>query len=218
MNVIEIFDSIDGEGVFAGELATFIRLSGCNLACKYCDTGYALKAGSGTDMSIDEILMQCKEIGNKHITLTGGEPLIHEGVYELVSELSGTGFIVNIETNGSCDISRYTDNSNVIITLDYKTEGSGESGKMLLDNWDKLRECDVLKIVCYAEDLNSVEELLTIHATKAHIFLSPVYGKIAPATLVEFLKVMRDKHNYKQDIRVQLQLHKFIWNPDKRGV
>lgn len=216
MNVVEIFDSIDGEGIFAGQLATFIRLAGCNLRCRYCDTGYAMQCDAGQEMSIEEIAARVREIGNKHVTLTGGEPLIHKDVDKLINELSSHGCIINIETNGSADVSPYISGSTVI-TLDYKTAGSGEECRMLLDNWEKLRNTDVLKMVCYQEDLSSIEEILATHKTKAQIFLSPVYGETSPNLLVEFIKKLRDKHGIK-DVRVQLQMHKYIWNPQKRGV
>lgn len=216
MNVVEIFDSIDGEGIFAGQLATFIRLAGCNLRCRYCDTGYAMQHNAGQEMPIEEITARVREIGNKHVTLTGGEPLIHKDVDKLINELSSHGCIINIETNGSADVSSYI-SKNTVITLDYKTASSGEECRMLLDNWEKLRNTDVLKIVCYQEDLSSIEEILTTHKTKAQIFLSPVYGETSPNLLVEFIKKLRDKHGIK-GVRVQLQMHKYIWDPRKRGV
>lgn len=216
MNVVEIFDSIDGEGIFAGQLATFIRLAGCNLRCKYCDTGYALRDDVGNEMPVNDIVSRVDEIRNKHITLTGGEPLIHKDVDRLIKMLLILGYHINIETNGSVDIKPYLFN-NVTITLDYKTHGSGEEDKMLLGNWDKLRNCDAIKIVCYSEDLPSISRLLISHRTKAQIFLSPVFGKIEPKELVEFAKKMRDKHGV-ENLRVQLQMHKYIWSPDERGV
>lgn len=216
MNVVEIFDSIDGEGIFAGQLATFIRLAGCNLRCRYCDTGYAMQHDAGQEMSIEEITARVHEIGNKHVTLTGGEPLIHKDVDKLINKLSSHGCIINIETNGSADVSPYI-SKNTVVTLDYKTSGSGEECRMLLDNWEKLRNTDVLKMVCYQEDLSSIEEVLETHKTKAQIFLSPVYGETSPNLLVEFIKKLRDKHGIK-GVGVQLQMHKYIWDPRERGV
>ena len=216
MNVVEIFDSIDGEGIFAGQLATFIRLAGCNLRCKYCDTGYALKSDTGSEMPVNDIVSRVDEIRNKHITLTGGEPLIHKDVDRLIRMLLILGYHINIETNGSIDIKPYLFD-NVTITLDYKTPGSGEEDKMLLDNWDSLRSCDTVKIVCYSEDLPGISKLLISRKTKAQIFLSPVFGKIEPKELVDFIKKMRDKHGI-DNLRVQIQMHKYIWNPDERGV
>ena len=98
MQVIEIFESIDGEGLFAGCMATFVRLGGCNLRCRYCDTAYA-QGFHGAEHSIDEIIGYVDKARNQHVTLTGGEPLIHAGSYEFVTRLTNAGYIVNIETN-----------------------------------------------------------------------------------------------------------------------
>lgn len=215
MKVIEIFDSIDGEGVFAGELATFIRLAGCNLRCRYCDTKYSFDPQNAEDMSITTIVNKCKSIGNKHVTLTGGEPLIHKEAKTLINSLCNNGHIVNIETNGSIDVMPYQ-LPNTIITADYKTISSGENKKMHLLNLVYLRECDVIKIVCAPVDLYDVEKLLTEYSTKAIVILSPIYGEIEPVELVEFMKKIRGKTRNR--IKMQIQLHKIIWDADKRGV
>lgn len=214
MKVIEIFDSIDGEGIFTGCLATFIRLAGCNMRCSYCDTKYSFTGGK--EMSIEEIEDIVYTIGNRHITLTGGEPLIHRDIGELISRLCEAGCIVNIETNGSCDVQQYQ-NENTVITMDYKTGSSGENSKMNVDRINTLRESDVLKIVCEEQDFYDITHLLTQITTDAHIFLSPIFGKIEPELLVEFSKQLRNC-GINKDIRVQVQLHKIIWNPDERGV
>lgn len=213
MKVIEIFDSIDGEGKFAGCLATFIRLSGCNLRCVYCDTTYAFSGG--TEMSIDEIIGKVQAIGNTHVTLTGGEPLIHKDIKQLIFRLCECGYIVNIETNGAVDISEYLDMP-VIITLDYKTISSGVNEYMLLDNIKQLREQDVLKIVCCESDFSDVLGMLLSTPVSASVYLSPIYGKINPVELVRFAKKLRSFGIY--DVKIQLQLHKIIWKPDERGV
>lgn len=215
MKVIEIFDSIDGEGVFAGELATFIRLAGCNLRCRYCDTKYSFDPQNAEDMSITTIVNKCRSIGNKHVTLTGGEPLIHKEAKQLINSLCNNGHIVNIETNGSIDVMPYQ-LPNTIITADYKTISSGENKKMHLLNLVYLRECDVIKIVCAPVDLYDVEKLLTEYSTKAIVILSPIYGEIEPVELVEFMKKIRGKTRNR--IKMQIQLHKIIWDADKRGV
>ena len=217
MRVIEIFDSIDGEGIFVGGLATFIRLAGCNLRCSYCDTAYALSANSGIEMQTSEILDTVQKIGNRHITLTGGEPLIHYGSKYLIQQLAGNGFFVNIETNGSVDISEYQ-NENTVITMDYKTESSGECDKMRLENLELLREQDVLKIVCKESDFPSILDLLKKNRIKSYIYISPIFGKVEPEKLVEFVQTMRNAGVDTEKIRVQLQLHKIIWNPEQRGV
>lgn len=217
MNVIEIFDSIDGEGIFAGTLATFIRLAGCNLRCSYCDTGYALNAENGNEIETSKILESVKALGNKHITLTGGEPLIHYGTKYLVKQLVGAGYIVNIETNGSIDISEYQ-TENTVITMDYKTVSSGECSKMKLENLPLLRDTDVLKIVCRESDFDSITKLLTNDSLKCYIYISPIFGEIEPEKIVEFMKYLRDSGINTEKIRIQLQLHKIIWNPNERGV
>jgi 7-carboxy-7-deazaguanine synthase len=215
MRVIEIFDSIDGEGVFTGCLATFIRLGGCNMRCSYCDTGYALNAKDGAEMSIDDIVCRAKLIGNTHITLTGGEPLINPDSLRLVSALCDAGFIVNIETNGSVDVTLFQ-NDKTVITMDYKTISSGENKKMSIDRINTLRKCDVLKIVCEESDFGDITAMLLKIKTEATVFISPVFGKIEPKILVSFAKKLRNCGL--KNIRVQVQLHKIIWNPEERGV
>lgn len=216
MKVIEIFDSIDGEGIFTGCLATFIRLSGCNMRCRYCDTEYSFTGGE--EMSVDDILKAVKDIGNKHITITGGEPLIHKDIAELINVLCDAGYIVNIETNGSVDVKQFQ-NDNTVITMDYKTISSGENSKMQNERINSLRECDVLKIVCRESDFSDMYYMLSTVKTKAHIFVSPIFCEIEPQKLVDFVKTVRDhKICDNDDICVQVQLHKIIWQPDARGV
>lgn len=217
MKIAEIFDSIDGEGKFTGALATFIRLGGCNMRCSYCDTGYALKATDGEEMTVEQIIDEVKRIGNKHVTLTGGEPLMNKYTPVLVDKLCKSGYFVNIETNGSFDVSAYQ-NENTIITMDYKTVSSGERHKMSIDRINTLRKQDILKIVCEESDLLDVADLLSQVETDAEVYISPVFGKEDPKHLVSFLKKLRDIKVRTEGIRVQVQLHKIIWNPEERGV
>lgn len=217
MRVVEIFDSIDGEGIRAGELATFVRLAGCNVRCSYCDTPYALEAPQGKAMSIPEVLEEVIKIGNKNVTLTGGEPLIHSGALELVRQLVGGGFCVNIETNGTVDIRPYLMDG-VTITMDYKTIESGVNDKMLLSNIVLLRNTDVLKAVCASGDFDDIRKMLLKYKPRSYVYLSPIYGKIDPVELVDFLKRLRNEGICVDRARVQLQLHKIIWNPDTKGV
>lgn len=220
MKIVEIFSSIDGEGIRTGKLCTFIRTFGCNCKCVYCDSMYALEGNEWEEISVPEIINKCNELKNKCITLTGGEPLIHKDVHNLINTLSDEGFEVNIETNGSVDISKFMENTkNVFFTLDYKTPYSGEEDKMYMDNFYRyVRPNDVVKFVCAdIEDLNKMKDV--VHTMKQslnslpHIFVSPVFGQIEPVTIVDYLK-----DNNLQDIRIQLQLHKIIWDPDKTGV
>lgn len=214
--VVEIFDSIDGEGITAGCLATFIRLAGCNIRCGYCDTPYALKKEDGKEMTLAEIIKRVKEIGNKHVTLTGGEPLWCGRVKTLIEAIIAEGHRVNIETNGTLPIEPYTQLYGVIITMDYKTISSGMNGQMNLENLRRLRRFDVLKIVCQESDFEDIKQMLKTYRPRCKIFLSPIYGKIEPVRLVEFAKHLRDEGIY--NVRVQVQLHKIIWNPNEKGV
>lgn len=213
--VNEIFGSIDGEGLRTGELATFIRLTGCNLRCRYCDTKYAFKEGKL--LTIDDILKEVSKIGYKNITLTGGEPLISKNSYLLIDKLMKQGYRVNIETNGAIDITPLLD-KNVLITMDYKTKSSGMNNKMIKDNLIKLRDNDVLKIVCNKEDFNDIKELLKNNDIKSYIYFSPIYKEIEPYELVKFLKELHNEGINTDKIRIQVQLHKIIWNPNERGV
>lgn len=214
--MVEIFDSIDGEGITAGCLATFIRLAGCNIRCGYCDTPYALKKEDGKDMTLAEIVERVVKIGNKHVTLTGGEPLWCDRVKTLIEAVIDEGHRVNIETNGTLPIEPYTQLYGVIITMDYKTLSSGMNGQMNLENLRRLRSFDVLKIVCQESDFEDIEQMLKTYRPRCKIFLSPIYGKIEPVKLVDFAKHLRDEGIY--NVRVQVQLHKIIWNPNEKGV
>ena len=211
MKVVEIFKSIDGEGIRVGYPVTFIRLAGCNLRCNYCDTKYSYEDEKFIEMTPQEIYKQVYKLGGKRITLTGGEPLIHKDVKVLVDLLIQKGYEVNIETNGSVDITLFLD-KHTIITMDYKCASSDMEDKMLLDNISKLRKQDVLKFVISDDnDLDTVQRIY--QNTKATVYISPVFGRIEPKQIVEYML----EHNM-ENCRVQVQLHKIIWNPEERGV
>lgn len=216
MIVNEIFYSIDGEGYRTGELAVFIRLAGCNLNCSYCDTKYALKSNMGTKMEIDEILKNVEKYNCKNITITGGEPLIHRGISELIDKLIEKKYKVNIETNGAVDITNYL--NKCLITMDYKLPSSGMEKYMKLDNLEKLTENDVLKFVTEEKDFEKIEEILKNYKIKSYIYISPIFGKIEPEKIVEFMKKLNKDGINTEKVRVQVQLHKIIWNPEERGV
>ena len=218
MRVNEIFKSIDGEGLRTGELTTFIRLAGCNLRCSYCDTCYALKNSNGTEMSVDEIVKKAKKMDYRNITLTGGEPLIHRDVDDLISKLCENGFYVNIETNGSVPIDKYITNKNIILTMDYKLPSSGVEKNMNLNNLEKLRENDVLKFVIGKDDFDKLKQVIEKYSIKSYIYLSPVFGEVEPFEIVDFMKIMHTQGIDTSKMRVQVQLHKIIWNPNERGV
>ena len=216
MLVNEIFASIEGEGLWAGVPTTFIRLYGCNLHCSYCDTRYACDGGKSEfkHLSIDDILQVVEVFGNKHITLTGGEPLLQKHVYYLVKELIHHGYHVNIETNGSQAVVLYTHYNDITVTMDYKSISSGENEKMLLSNLYALRSQDVLKfVVGNLEDLEDMHKVIEKYPLQCHVFISPIFGQIDPKDIVDYML----QHNL-QNCRLQLQMHKFIWPVDQRGV
>ena len=205
--VNEIFFSIDGEGKRAGSLAAFIRLAGCNLRCSYCDTAYAFT--EGTPMRAEEIAEAVK--GWKNVTVTGGEPLCQD-VHALLQRLREHE--VNIETNGSVDVTPYHAYPWVFFTLDYKCPSSGMESSMLEKNFQTLRPQDVLKfVVGDMEDLRTAQRVCEKYEPNCLVYLSPVFGKIEAKEIVEYMKGARYKN-----WRLQLQLHKYIWPPDARGV
>lgn len=214
MKVVEIFNSIEGEGKRAGLPATFIRLFGCNLRCSYCDSMYAVEGADFKEMSVDEILEAAEEIGCPNITITGGEPLIHKDITNLLESLCKRGYWINVETNGSIVPEYRTLDSRLFYTIDYKTSSSGMKDKMSEKAFESLRAIDVVKFVVGSEEdlQEAMKEFLRIEGQPT-IYVSPIFGKIDPKDIVDF--VLRNKlWNWK----VQLQLHKFIWNPEERGV
>lgn len=226
MKVIEIFDSIDGEGIRTGQPCSFIRLAGCNLRCSYCDTVYSLfnedEPCEYTDMSIDEIIAQVNPI-YKRITLTGGEPLVHEDSAALVSRLVKDGYEVNIETNGAVDIVNFLNRTpktdRLFFTIDYKLPSSGMTAKMLWNNFINLRPYDVIKYIVGSDEDVSVmktitEKLLAHYTVMPHIYIGAVYGMYSAQRLVDIIL----HEPALKDARFQVQLHKIVWEPDKRGV
>ena len=233
--VVEQFISINGEGRRAGQLALFVRFAGCNLNCAYCDTKWANEAEvSYCEYTIDELYQMIKESKVKNITLTGGEPLIQPNMDSLLKRLREDASLrIEIETNGSVDIQPFlldtqsddiqahsvksTVEDNVSFTLDYKTSVSGMEDRMHTDNYVNLRTQDTVKFVVGSirdlEKAKSIIEDYHLVEKGCGIYLSPCFGEIHPSEMVDFLVEHR-----LNDVNVQLQLHKFIWDPDKRGV
>ncbi len=222
MKVNEIFASIDGEGSRSGYAVTFVRLFGCNLCCSYCDTMYAVEGDDYHEMSVEEIMEEVASHGFKRITLTGGEPLLYpEIVTPLLETLVTAGYDVNIETNGAVPLAPFEEvrkmgPGTIMYTLDYKSISSGMNDTMILENYHYLRDGDVVKFVVGDEDdLDDMKRVVETELlnTPAELFVSPIFDDIDPADLVDFVL----NHKLEQ-IRVQLQMHKFIWDPTMRGV
>lgn len=215
--IVEIFESINGEGKKAGQLALFIRFQGCNLNCDYCDTKWANKQDvKYISMSTEEIINRILISGIKNITITGGEPLIQPYIKELLEELSKLDIEIEIETNGSIDIRPFIEFKNISLTMDYKLSVSKMENFMNLGNFSYIRKNDTIKFVSGSiEDLEKVKTLIEKYnlKEKCSIYISPVFGKIIPVEIVEFM--LKNKLN---GINLQLQIHKIIWSPDKKGV
>lgn len=217
--VVERFVSINGEGLLAGQLAVFIRLAGCNLLCNYCDTLWANKEDVKYELlSEKDIYNYIISTGIKNITITGGEPLIQDGIEKLIEVLvSDTNIHIEIETNGSIDIRKYLQNIyRPSVTMDYKLPSSGMEHYMLLSNLNYLNKQDVIKFVIgNINDLKKAHKIINDYKLqkKTNIYFSPVYNQISLEDIITYMK--QHKLN---EITFQLQLHKVIWSPDKKGV
>lgn len=224
--VVESFISINGEGPRAGQLSFFIRLKGCNLSCSYCDTKWANQTNAPVNLlTAKQLYDKITESGISNVTLTGGEPLLQPHMEELLQTLSSIPHChIEIETNGSIDISPFASiANNISFTIDYKLPDSGMEPYMYLPNFmpdseneSLLTQNDAIKFVVSGyEDLKYAYQLIhTYHLTEqCKVYFSPVYQTIEPKEVVEFMK--RYQIN---DVHLQLQLHKFIWSPDTKGV
>lgn len=217
--VVEKFISINGEGVKAGQLTVFIRFQGCNLDCSYCDTSWANKIDADyVYMDEEEIYDYIIETGIKNVTLTGGEPLLQKSISSLLEKLSQNELIsVEIETNGSVLLKEFYELKHApIITMDYKLPSSGMEQYMLLDNFKYLKKEDTVKfVVGSSDDLDKAKNVIENYKLTdiCHVYISPVFGEIENKEIVEFL--IDNKLN---DVNMQLQMHKIIWEPNMRGV
>lgn len=209
MKVNEIFLSVQGEGSSTGYPTIFIRSTGCNLRCSYCDTSYSYH--DGIDMAPEDIYRKIKEYGYKRICITGGEPLLQEEIHRLLSLLQE--YEVNIETNGSIDINQFELGDNHRFTMDIKTPSSLESKKMKMSNFQHLRGVDEIKfVIASRKDYEWAKEIIDCYYEKGIIIYSSVFTKIDPKEIVSW--ILEDR----LDVRFQLQIHKFIWNPEEKGV
>lgn len=211
MKVCEIFRSIQGESSFAGMPCAFVRLSGCNLRCSYCDTGYALQ--EGVEMTEDGIINEVSRTGCGLVEITGGEPLAQQGTLRLIERLCDQGLKVLVETNGSMSI-RDVD-SRAFVIMDIKTPGSGMSGEMYLANLDCLKPCDEVKfVVVDRPDYEWARDFIRRHrlTERCRVLLSPAFGVLDAAELSGWM--LGDGLG----ARLNLQMHKYIFGPDRRGV
>ena len=216
MKVVEKFTSINGEGTRAGELAVFVRFKGCNLRCSYCDTMWANESDcSYKEETPEEIVNYVLAAGIRNVTLTGGEPLLQKDIRELIHLLLQAGLRVEIETNGAVNLSDFCE-ERPIFTMDYKLPSSGCEEHMIAENMKLLETNDTVKFVCGSQEdlLRALEVIQAYNLTsRCHVYLSPVFGSIEPVQMVEFML----KHQM-NDVRLQIQMHKVIWDPNERGV
>lgn len=212
LNICEIFYSLQGESTWAGLACVFIRLSGCNLSCSWCDTTYA--AAPSVSMTINQIVDQVAAFGCPMVEITGGEPLMQSQTPELISRLLEKGFQVLLETNGSLSIAPVPPACARI--MDVKCPSSGEAGSFLLDNINQMTTRDEIKFVVgskqdydYAASL--IQTLLVDHP-RQKIHISPVFQTLALSDLAAW--ILKDRLG----ARLSLQQQKIIWDPDLRGV
>jgi 7-carboxy-7-deazaguanine synthase len=212
LTINEIFYSVQGESTYAGRPCVFVRLTACDLRCSWCDTPYAFHEGRKRPLT--DVLQEVDRFNCDLVEVTGGEPLLQEEVYPLMDALIDRGKTVLLETGGHRSTARIPEP--VITIVDVKCPGSGESHKVEWENLDRLRPHDEVKFVIkdrtdyeFARDVIAKHDLAN---RAAAIHLSPVHGVLNPRTLSEW--VLADS----LPVRVQLQLHKYIWDPATRGV
>ena len=212
LTVNEIFHSVQGESTHVGRPCVFVRLTACDLRCTWCDTPYAFT--EGRKMTVEDVVSHVRDFGCAVVEVTGGEPLLQKDVYPLMQRLLEEGKTVMIETGGHIDAGGVP--PGVIRVIDVKCPGSGESERNCWQNLDALRQTDEVKFVVkdradyeYARD---IVERRRLAGRCAAVLFSPVHGVLHPRQLTEW--VLADR----LPVRVQLQIHKYIWSPETRGV
>jgi 7-carboxy-7-deazaguanine synthase len=210
MRVTEIFHSIQGESTHAGKPCVFVRFTGCDLRCQYCDTAYAFHGGR--EMSEEEILEAVGEYSSRFVCLTGGEPMLQKGIEHLAAALVSRGYLVTVETHGQAPFDRLPEE--VVKIVDIKTPGSGEVQKDFT-NLARLSPRDEVKIVVTSfEDFLWAVEVVKKYRLEERgpLLFSPSWGQVDPKDLAAWLLESG------LDARLQLQQHKYIWGPDVQGV
>jgi 7-carboxy-7-deazaguanine synthase len=211
LKINEIFHSIQGESRHAGRPCVFVRLSHCNLRCRWCDTPYAFE--EGTEMRVETILARVAAYETRYVLITGGEPLVQEDVHDLIGELCDRGYEVAVETGGSLDLS--TLDRRVMVVMDLKCPGSGMSDRNRFENLEVLKASDEVKFVLADRaDYEWAREVIHRHRLleRFAVLLSPVHGALHPRALSDW--ILSDR----LPVRLQLQIHKYIWPADMRGV
>ena len=212
LTINEIFHSIQGESSRAGQLCVFVRLTACDLRCSWCDTPYAFH--EGRKMSVDEVVAAVEAHGTALVEITGGEPLLQDDVYPLMDRLLAAGRTVMLETGGHRPTARVP--AAVTTIVDVKCPASGEAAKNDWSNLERLRPHDEVKFVIQDRgDYDFAREVIArygLASRAAAVLLSPVHGVLEPKTLSEWMLADR------VPARLQLQLHKYIWSPNTRGV
>lgn len=211
MKICEIFASIQGESSFAGLPCSFVRFTGCNLRCTYCDTPYAYDEGN--HMSEDDIIQAVRALGVNLVAITGGEPLLQNDVYHLIGTFLDAGRTVLVETNGSQSVRRIDRRAYII--LDIKTPGSGMSDRMDFSNLNELEKHDEVKfVVTDRSDYDWAKEIIRSFdlVRKCTVLMSPAFGLVRPEDLARWM--ITDK----LAARLNIQLHKYIYSAQKRGV
>jgi 7-carboxy-7-deazaguanine synthase len=212
LTITEIYASIQGESSFAGQPCTFVRLTACDLRCAWCDTVYAFT--EGLKQSLDDILAEVRRLGLPLVELTGGEPLLQKQAIPLMQRLLDEGYTVLLETGGHVSIAEVPPGVHRIV--DVKCPGSGESGRMHWANLDVLTPRDEVKfVIADRDDFEYAREVTTTHdlaARCAAVHFSPVWGVLHPADLASWILEAR------VPVRLQVQQHKYIWEPTARRV
>lgn len=211
MRITEIFFSLQGESTFSGLPCVFIRTTGCNLRCTWCDTEYSFYGG--VELTLDEILAKVASYDCKLVELTGGEPMLQKEIYELSSRLLAQGYTVLLETGGSLDLSQL--DARVIKIVDLKCPGSGEEDKNYWPNLAVMQPHDQIKFVIKdRRDYEWSVAMMREHrlGERFQVLFSPVFNVMNYRSLAEW---MLTDH---VPARFQVQLHKYIWPPEMRGV
>lgn len=211
LKINEIFYSIQGETTYVGQPTVFVRTTGCNLRCAYCDTKYSYYEGSY--QSLDQILDKIKSFGARYVCITGGEPLLQKSVLPLMQQLCDLDYFVSLETSGSKSI-EFVD-PRVKVILDVKTPDSGEPDSFLTSNLTFAKASTEFKfVICSEKDFEWSEFFCRQHDLfqKFEVLYSPSFGQVSETWLAE--KILEKKLT----ARLQIQLHKYIWSPDTRGV